>query len=114
MFIFSPYFARIFPYFTAHFSHSLLALSSRALFSRSLLALSSHTHNISTQRGPNKLPVYALLAMTTLSLICVMLGDLNFLAILSTIPFLITYAAVNWAYVSLAMTYDMHQERLAR
>lgn len=37
----------------------------------------------------------------------VLLGDLNQLAILSTMPFLITYAYVNYAYVSLAMSYDL-------
>lgn len=37
----------------------------------------------------------------------VLLGDLNQLAILSTMPFLITYAYVNYSYVSLAMSYDL-------
>ena len=52
--------------------------------------------------------------MTVLSLLFVLVGDLNRLAIMSTIPFLLTYAAVNYAYVSLAMTYDIQMQRLAR
>ena len=56
----------------------------------------------------------------------VLLGDLNQvlshfpgltikfqLAILSTMPFLITYAFVNYAYVSLAMSYDLATVNLA-
>uniref|UniRef100_A0A914VDG9 Amino acid permease/ SLC12A domain-containing protein n=1 Tax=Plectus sambesii TaxID=2011161 RepID=A0A914VDG9_9BILA len=58
-------------------------------------------------RGPNKIPVVASLVMTAISLIFVLVGNLNQLAILSTMPFLITYAFVNYSYVSLAMTYDL-------
>lgn len=49
----------------------------------------------------------ASLVMTAISLVFVLLGNLNQLAILSTMPFLITYAFVNYSYVSLAMTYDL-------
>lgn len=35
------------------------------------------------------------------------------LAILSTMPFLITYAFVNYAYVSLAMSADLEDVALA-
>ena len=47
------------------------------------------------------------------AIVFALLGDLNQLAILSTMPFLITYGFVNYAYVSLAMSYDLkavHEE----
>jgi hypothetical protein len=59
------------------------------------------------QHGPNKNPIRAAILMTTIAIIFSLIGDLNQLAILSTMPFLITYAAVNYSYVSLAMTYDL-------
>ena len=49
------------------------------------------------------------MVLTTVSIVFVLLGDLNYLAILSTLPFLFTYAAVNYAYVSLAMSTDLKE-----
>jgi len=42
-----------------------------------------------------------------LAIVFVLLGDLNQLATLSSMPFLITYAFVNYAYCSLAMSNDL-------
>lgn len=44
--------------------------------------------------------------VTGFAVFFVVLGDLNELAVLSTIPFLVTYAFVNYSYVSLAMSDD--------
>jgi potassium/chloride transporter 8 len=63
------------------------------------------------QRGANRTPIAALLVMTAFSLVFILAADLNMLALLSTIPFLITYGVINWAYVSLAMTYDIQAHR---
>uniref|UniRef100_A0A8R1I2W2 AA_permease domain-containing protein n=1 Tax=Caenorhabditis japonica TaxID=281687 RepID=A0A8R1I2W2_CAEJA len=57
--------------------------------------------------GPNDNPVLAGYLLMGVASLFVLLGDLNQLAILSTMPFLITYAYVNYAYVSLAMSYDL-------
>ncbi|GMT13843.1 hypothetical protein PFISCL1PPCAC_5140, partial [Pristionchus fissidentatus] len=57
--------------------------------------------------GANKNPVLAGVVMMAVACVFVLLGDLNMLAILSTMPFLITYAFVNYAYVSLAMSADL-------
>ncbi|WKX96016.1 hypothetical protein Q1695_012462 [Nippostrongylus brasiliensis] len=57
--------------------------------------------------GANKNPVLAGMVLMAIASVFVLLGDLNQLAILSTMPFLITYAFVNYAYVSLAMSYDL-------
>lgn len=58
-------------------------------------------------QGPNKTPVRASLVMILVAIIFILIGDLNRLAILSTMPFLITYAFVNYSYVSLVMSYDL-------
>ncbi|CAB3405264.1 unnamed protein product [Caenorhabditis bovis] len=57
--------------------------------------------------GPNDNPVLAGYLLMGVASLFAVLGDLNQLAILSTMPFLITYAYVNYAYVSLAMSYDL-------
>jgi potassium/chloride transporter 8 len=57
----------------------------------------------------NNNPIRATLVLTTISIVFVLLGDLNYLAILSTLPFLFTYATVNYAYVSLAMSTDLKE-----
>uniref|UniRef100_A0A158P6V2 AA_permease domain-containing protein n=1 Tax=Angiostrongylus cantonensis TaxID=6313 RepID=A0A158P6V2_ANGCA len=49
--------------------------------------------------GPNKNPVMAGVVLMGVASVFVLLGDLNQLAILSTMPFLITYAFVNYAYL---------------
>ncbi|VDK30484.1 unnamed protein product [Gongylonema pulchrum] len=58
-------------------------------------------------QGANRTPVRAGLVMTLIAIISVIIGNLNKLAVLSTMPFLITYAFVNYSYVSLAMSYDL-------
>ncbi|CAG9533733.1 unnamed protein product [Cercopithifilaria johnstoni] len=57
--------------------------------------------------GANKSPLRASVVMMLIAIIFVLLDDLNQLAILSTMPFLITYAFINYSYVSLAMSYDL-------
>ncbi|KAM3720057.1 Solute carrier family 12 member [Dirofilaria immitis] len=58
-------------------------------------------------QGANKTPLRACLVMMIIAVSFVLLDNLNQLAILSTMPFLITYAFVNYSYVSLAMSYDL-------
>ncbi|CAJ0564668.1 unnamed protein product, partial [Mesorhabditis spiculigera] len=57
--------------------------------------------------GANKNPVLATIVLMGIACLFVLLGDLNQLAILSTMPFMITYGMVNYAYVSLAMSFDL-------
>ncbi|CAI4221415.1 unnamed protein product [Auanema sp. JU1783] len=62
--------------------------------------------------GTNSNPIVASIVLMTVASLFVLLADLNKLAILSTMPFLLTYAYVNYAYVSLAMSYDIvHYEQ---
>jgi len=59
------------------------------------------------QEAGEKNPIKATILVTVLAIVFVLLGDLNQLAILSSMPFLITYAFVNYAYCSLAMSNDL-------
>ena len=63
------------------------------------------------QRGPNKVPIFALILITLVSLLFIFVGDVNSLAPIVTTSFMMTYAAVDYAYFTLAMSYDRHHEQ---
>ncbi|KAG1670089.1 Solute carrier family 12 member 8 [Nymphon striatum] len=65
-------------------------------------------------RGPNKNPIVALAVIAVISLIFIMVGEMNTLGPIVTMPFLLTYAVVDYAYFSLAMTFNMQKKRDAR
>lgn len=62
-------------------------------------------------RGPNKVPVLALIVITLVTLLFICIGDVNSLAPVVTTAFLLTYAAVDYSYFTLAMSYDKRQDR---
>uniref|UniRef100_A0A0N4Z537 AA_permease domain-containing protein n=1 Tax=Parastrongyloides trichosuri TaxID=131310 RepID=A0A0N4Z537_PARTI len=68
-------------------------------------ALSSLSEGV----GANQNPVKAGFVMMSISILFALLGSLNQLAIMSTMPFLITYAFVNYSYASLAMSFDLQE-----
>lgn len=63
------------------------------------------------QRGPNKVPLFALLSITVVTILFICVGDVNSLAPVVTTSFLLTYAAVDYSYFVLAMSYDKRQMR---
>ena len=63
------------------------------------------------QRGPNKVPVKALMAISMTTLLFILIGDMNRLATLATMPFLITYAAIEYSYFALCQQFEMNQTR---
>lgn len=65
-------------------------------------------------RGPNKVPDYALFMFSVIVFIFIIIGNINTLAPIVTIPFLLTYASVEYAYFSLAMTFDIQITRETR
>ncbi|GFS03588.1 solute carrier family 12 member 8 [Elysia marginata] len=65
-------------------------------------------------RGPNKVPVFALGAITLVVLLFICVGDVNSLAPVVTTSFMLTYAAVDYSYFALAMSYDRRHEREER
>ncbi|XP_069106721.1 solute carrier family 12 member 8-like [Argopecten irradians] len=62
-------------------------------------------------RGPNKVPIYSLILVTLVVLLFICVGDVNTLAPIVTTAFMMTYAAINYSYFALAMTYEKRQER---
>ncbi|XP_012939884.1 solute carrier family 12 member 8 [Aplysia californica] len=62
-------------------------------------------------RGPNKVPVLALVVITLVVLLFICLGDVNSLAPVVTTAFMLTYAAIDYSYFALAMSYDKRQSR---
>ena len=62
------------------------------------------------QHGPNRLPLYGLVAVAAVSLLFIFIGDINTLGPVVTIPFLLTYAVIDYAYFALAMSFDQRKK----
>uniref|UniRef100_A0A915K4U4 Amino acid permease/ SLC12A domain-containing protein n=1 Tax=Romanomermis culicivorax TaxID=13658 RepID=A0A915K4U4_ROMCU len=62
--------------------------------------------------GPNKSPFLATIVVTVITFLFIFVAELNTLAKISTIPYLITYAFINYSYVHLAMTFDLQQQKM--
>lgn len=69
------------------------------------------SHYLAEGKGPNKVPVASMLLFSLVTLVFVMVGNINQLAPIVTIPFLVTYASVECAYFSMAKTYQMQKQR---
>lgn len=54
----------------------------------------------------------SVVAVVTVSFIIV--GDINFLAPIVTMPFLLTYACIDYSYFALAQTFDIQEQREER
>eukprot|EP00095_Tigriopus_kingsejongensis_P004088 maker-scaffold764_size101305-snap-gene-0.22 protein:Tk04088 transcript:maker-scaffold764_size101305-snap-gene-0.22-mRNA-1 annotation:"solute carrier family 12 member 8" len=65
-------------------------------------------------KGPNKVPVNALVMISAITLFFIGIGDVNRLATLATMPFLITYGTIEYAYFVLSMQFDVNQQRLQK
>lgn len=66
------------------------------------------------QYGPNEIPMRSLGVMSIVSLAFAFVGRLNTLGTILTIPFMLTYAVVDYAHFSLAMSDDQIRQRQAR
>lgn len=62
-------------------------------------------------RGPNQEPYLAAIFVAVVAVSFIMIGNLNALAPIVTMPFLLTYAAIDYAYFKLAMSYDIRQQQ---
>ncbi|XP_001600821.1 solute carrier family 12 member 8 isoform X1 [Nasonia vitripennis] len=65
-------------------------------------------------RGPNKVPIYAMLVVAVVTLTFIITGEINTLAPIVTMPFLLTYACMDYAYFALAQTFDLRHSREQR
>ena len=57
-------------------------------------------------RGPNQEPFVAILVVGAIGFVFIFIGHLNTLAIVISMPFLLTYCILNYAYFSLSMSDD--------
>ncbi|XP_066936337.1 solute carrier family 12 member 8-like [Clytia hemisphaerica] len=64
--------------------------------------------------GGNKEPRNATLLCASIALIFIFVGNLNQLAPIVTMPFLMTYTIINYAYFAMAMSYDVKLKQTAR
>ncbi|XP_074656364.1 solute carrier family 12 member 8-like isoform X2 [Tubulanus polymorphus] len=83
----------------------------QAVGASSVIPIMEH---ISVGRGPNKVPVYSLIVITLISLVFILFGEVNTLGPIVTMPFMLTYAAVDYAYFALAMSFDIQKTREER
>ncbi|XP_058806232.1 solute carrier family 12 member 8 [Phymastichus coffea] len=65
-------------------------------------------------RGPNKVPIYALCVTAIVTVTFIMVGEINTLAPIVTMPFLLTWAGLDYAYFVLAQTFDLRHSREQR
>ncbi|KAF4519755.1 hypothetical protein B566_EDAN010349 [Ephemera danica] len=65
-------------------------------------------------RGPNKVPLYSMAVVAVVTLSFILVGQINTLAPIVTMPFLLTYAAIDYSYFALAQTHEIQLRREER
>lgn len=71
-------------------------------------------NNFVSQRGPNKVPIYSMVVVAIVTITFIIIGDINALAPIVTMPFLITYASIDYSYFALAQCFDLQHKREMR
>ncbi|XP_041329330.1 solute carrier family 12 member 8 [Pyrgilauda ruficollis] len=61
-------------------------------------------------KGPNKTPVAAICLTSLITMAFVFIGQVNVLAPIVTINFMLTYIAVDYSYFSLSLSYNIQQK----
>ncbi|XP_069717572.1 solute carrier family 12 member 8 [Phaenicophaeus curvirostris] len=61
-------------------------------------------------KGPNKTPVAAICLTTLITMAFVFIGQVNVLAPIVTINFMLTYIAVDYSYFSISLSYNVQQK----
>ncbi|NXX89342.1 S12A8 protein, partial [Centropus bengalensis] len=61
-------------------------------------------------KGPNKTPVAAICLTTLITMAFVFIGQVNVLAPIVTINFMLTYIAVDYSYFSVSLSYSIQQK----
>lgn len=62
-------------------------------------------------KGPNKTPVAAICLTSLLTMAFIFIGQVNILAPIVTINFMLTYSFIDYSYFSVAMTYQMQTKK---
>lgn len=60
------------------------------------------------------MPLYAMGVVATVTTAFIIVGDINMLAPIVTMPFLLTYASIDYSYFALAQTFDIQMKREER
>ena len=79
--------------------------------SSSILHINKKASMSSFQRGANNEPQNATIMIAFIAMLFILIGKLNTLATIATMPFLLTYITINYAYFALAMSYDLKQQQ---
>ncbi|NXY84899.1 S12A8 protein, partial [Alcedo cyanopectus] len=61
-------------------------------------------------KGPNKTPVAAICLTSLITMAFVFIGQVNVLAPIVTISFMLTYIAVDYSYFSISLCHNIHQK----
>lgn len=62
------------------------------------------------QKGPNRTPVAAICLTSLLTLAFIFIGQVNLLAPIVSINFMLTYSFIDYSYFSVAMTFRLQRE----
>ncbi|KAL0963727.1 hypothetical protein UPYG_G00310070 [Umbra pygmaea] len=62
-------------------------------------------------KGPNKTPIAAIVLTSLLTMAFIFIGQVNVLAPIVTINFMLTYSFIDYSYFCVAMTYKLQQPR---
>lgn len=65
-------------------------------------------------KGPNKVPMNAMAIVAIIIISFIIIGDINLLGPIVTMPFLLTYACIDYSYFALAQTFDIQTKREER
>ena len=68
----------------------------------------------SSQRGSNNEPQNATFLLAFVVILFILIGKLNTLATIATMPFLLTYIAINYSYFALSLSYDLKKQEKRR
>ncbi|CAG5865473.1 unnamed protein product [Menidia menidia] len=64
-------------------------------------------------KGPNKTPVAAICLTSLLTMAFIFIGQVNVLAPIVTINFMLTYSFIDYSYFSVAMTFQLQSKRMS-
>ncbi|XP_039611304.1 solute carrier family 12 member 8 isoform X2 [Polypterus senegalus] len=66
---------------------------------------------IAEKRGPNKTPVAAICLTSLITMAFIFIGQVNILAPIVTINFMLTYSVIDYSYFSVSMSYNLKKKQ---
>ncbi|XP_069389634.1 solute carrier family 12 member 8 isoform X2 [Paralichthys olivaceus] len=93
--------------FTSWFLYLVFAFLLGAICTREALR---YDFLIAEKKGPNKTPVAAICLTSLLTMAFIFIGQVNVLAPIVTINFMLTYSFIDYSYFSVAMTFQLQSK----